>query len=151
GCFNSGHIEPAVAVIGGMNLAGLAFGLAHCRTMLERVKVISRMAVSTLLFLGLTAPVWLSFLTALDGAYSDHMKVQATQLPLETLLGAFDDVFFRLPLQDDTMAATAPGVSFLIAVGSIFAALRWRQLQREPFFWINSTAIVLWSACIFKL
>lgn len=151
GCFNGGHVEPAVTLIGGLNLAAVVYWLAHCRNVADSAKILTRMAVVTLLFLGLTAPVWLSFLVSLPDSYSAHSQVQVTQLPPAALLGAFDDVFYRLPLTTDWFEAPAPGASLLIAVGSLFSAFRWRQLKSDPFFVINSCAIVLWSACIFKI
>ena len=73
-CFNAGHVEVAVDLIGGLNLAALAGALAGGRSVADSARVLGRMAVGTLLFLGLTAPVWMSFLVALDGAYSVHSE-----------------------------------------------------------------------------
>lgn len=151
GSFNGGHVEPAVALIGGLNLAAVAYWLARSSNVVDSAKILARMTMLTLLFLGLTAPVWLSFLGSLVGAYSAHSQVQVGQLPPAAFLGAFDDVFYRLPLMNDRFEAPAPGSSLLIAVGSLFTAFRWRQLKSDPFFVINSCAIVLWSACIFKI
>ena len=81
GCFNAGHVEVAVVLIGGLNLAALGWALARSKTMAEGVRVSVRMVVGTLLFLGLTAPMWLSFLVSLQGAYSGHATVHVTHLP----------------------------------------------------------------------
>jgi hypothetical protein len=147
-CFNAGDVEAAVVLIGGLNLTAIAHALAGHRKTADAAKVIGRMSVGTILFLGLTAPMWMSFLAALDGAYSVHSEVRVTQLPPMALAGAFDDLFFRLPLSD-AYAAIAPGSSLLVMVGCIFSALRWRQLKGETFFWVNSGAIMLSGGCIF--
>lgn len=150
GCFTGGHVEPAVLLIGGLNFAALVYSLAGCGNIPERLKVLTRMVLATLVFLGLTAPIWMSFLASLSGSYSAHENVRVRQLPIPALLGLFDDVFFRLPLPDDSMEAPACGTSLLVAVGCFFSWLRWRRLRNETFFWINTGAIILWSACMFQ-
>jgi hypothetical protein len=148
-CFNAGHVEVAVVLIGGLNLAALAHALARSPTVASWSRVIGRMGLGTLLFLGLTAPVWMSFFAALDGAYSLHTEVRIRQFPLGALPGMFDDLFYLLLRPDDFRKASAPGASLFVLVGCLCAAWKWRQLKAEPFFWINSSAIVLWSGCIF--
>jgi len=148
-CFNAGHVEPAVVLIGGLNLTAIVHALARHRKAADVAKVIGRMGVGTILFLGLTAPMWMSFLVTLDGAYSVHSEVHVNQLPPVVLPGVFDDLLFLLPLRSDSYAAVAPGTSMLVMVGCIFSALRWRQLKGEPFFWVNSSAILLWGGCVF--
>jgi len=111
--------------------------------------VLGRMAVGTLLFLGLTAPMWLSFLTALDGSYSSHGEVRVFQLSPKALAGAFDDLFYLLLRPNETSDAFAPGTSLLVLAGCSFSMWRWRQLRGEPFFWVNTGAIVLWGGCVF--
>ena len=147
-CFNAGHVETAVVLIGGLNLAAVAFALTCCRNITDAAKVVARMAVGALLFLGLTAPMWMSFLVALENSYSIHSEVRVTQIPLAGLPGVFDDLFYLLLLKDDSCAAIAPGTSLLVMAGCILSALRWRQLKGEPFFWVNSSAIILWGGCI---
>jgi hypothetical protein len=149
GGFSGGHVEPAVLLIGALNLAAVAFALATFRGLAGAVKVILRMALATLLFVGLTAPIWISFLAALPGAFSLHVEVKAVQFSPANLLGIFDDVFYRLPPFPGADMLLAPGASFLIFVGCLYSFLRWRFLQGNPFFWINSIAIVLWSGCVF--
>jgi hypothetical protein len=148
-CFNAGHVEAAVVLIGGLNLTAVAYVLARHRKLAGMAAVLGRVIVGTILFLGLTAPMWMSFLAALDGAYTLHSEVRVTQLPYVTLLGVFDDLFFLLPLRSDAYAAIAPGTSLLVMVGYIFSALRWRQLRGETFFWVNTGAIMLWGGCVF--
>jgi hypothetical protein len=148
-CFNAGHVELSVVLIGGLNLAALASALIQSRGLAARAKAVARMAVGTLLFFGLTAPIWISFFAALNGAYSLHSEIQVRQLPPQSLLGLFDDLFFRLPLKDETFAAVAPGASLLVAVGAILSVLNWRQFKTDSFFWVNLGAIILWSGCVF--
>ncbi len=149
-CFNAGHVEVAVVLIGGLNLAAVACALIGCRNTICLAQMLIRMGIGTLFFLGLTAPVWLSFLAALDGSYSTLAKVEAAlQLPPTDLLGAFDDLLYLLQRPNGNMTAFAPGTSLLILAGCSFSVSRWRQLKGEPFFWVNTGAIVLCGGCIF--
>ncbi len=149
GCFNAGHVEVAVVLIGGLNLAAVACALAFCRNVADSARVLGRMAAGTLCFLGLTAPVWMSFLTALEGSYSMHLEALVIQLPFVSLPGVFDDLFYLRLLKNDSIAAPAPGTSLLVLAGCILSALRWRQLKGESFFWVNGSAILLWGGCVF--
>ena len=147
-CFNAGHVEVAVDLIGGLNLVAVACALTKSRKVGDWTKVLGRMALGTLLFLGLTAPVWMAFLGALEGSYSLHPAGKAIQLPVMCLPGAFDDLFYLLA-KDNTAAALAPGTSLLVLAGGILSVLRWWQLKGDSFFWINSGAVLLWSGCVF--
>jgi hypothetical protein len=148
-CFNAGHVEVAVILMGGLNLAALVYAVQACRRTAEFRAVLGRMVAGTLLLGGLTAPVWLSFLAELPGAFTSHAEVHVVQLPLKCLPGAFDDLLYQLFLPDDTVPALAPGTSLLVFVGCVFSVVRWRQMRSDPFFWINSGAIGLWGGCIF--
>ena len=148
-CFNAGHVEVAVILMGGLNLAALVYAVQACRRTAEIRAVLGRMVAGTLLLGGLTAPVWMSFLAELPGAFTSHAEVHVVQLPLKCLPGAFDDLLYQLFLPDDTVPALAPGTSLLVFVGCVFSVLRWRQMRSDPFFWINSGAIGLWGGCIF--
>ncbi len=148
-CFNAGHVEVAVILIGGLNLAAVGYALALGRKVADWVKVLGRMAAGTLLFLGLTAPVWMSFFMALEGSYSTHSIVRVMRLEFMTLPGVFDDLFYLLLRDKDSDSALAPGSSLLVLAGCILSVLRWRPLKGEPFFWVNSSAIVVWGGCVF--
>jgi hypothetical protein len=151
GCLNGGHVEVGVDLIGGLNLAALAYGLSGCERKSDAAKVLKRLGVATLCFLGLTAPVWISFLVSLEGAYSSHAEIQISQLPLTSLAGAFDEIFYRALLPNDYVGASAPGTSLLILVGCVISLWRWRQLKGDRFFWVNLGAIALWGGCVFEL
>lgn len=148
-CFNAGHVELAIILIGGLNLAALAFSFARHRDLATAANVLARITIGALVFLGLTAPVWLAFFASLPDSFSLHSEIRVNQLPFVSVLGIFDDVFFRLPLRSDSYAAVAPGSSFLVAVGALLSFLEWRQFRNEPFFWINTVAIAFWSGCVF--
>ena len=151
GCFNAGHVEPAVVLIGGLNLAALAGALAMCRRPAEVAGVLGRLAAGTLLFLGLTAPMWLSFLVSLRGAFTLHADVLVKQLPFANLPGLFDDIFYQCRVGNDSALAPAPGTSLLILTGCVFSVWGWRQMRTDVLFWINGAAILWWIGCVFGL
>jgi hypothetical protein len=148
-CFNGGHVEVGVALIGCLNLLAVAFAAAGCRKLVELAGVLGRMTVASVLFLGLTAPVWVSFLTSLQGAYSTHAAVKVYQLPVRCVAGVFDDLFYYFLLPNDALGAIAPGASLLVLAGCLLSLLRWRQLKGSPFFIANNVAILVWGGCVF--
>ena len=148
-CFNAGHVEVAVVLIAGLNLAALVYALTGGCPRVDWITVCGRLALGTLLFLGLTAPVWIPFLVAMEGAFSAHSEVKVIQLPWKCISGAFDDLLYQVHLRDESFAALAPGTSLLVFVGCVFSVSRWRQMSRDRFFWINLGAIGLWGGCIF--
>ncbi len=149
GCFNAGHIEVGAVLIGGLNLAALIHALLHCRTAGGWMRVLGWMTVATSLFLGLAAPMWISFLASLAGSFTSHQSVSIYQLPVGSLLGAFDDLFYQLLRRDNTVTAVAPGSSLLVLAGFLLSFPAWRQLKADRFFWVNSAAILVWAACIY--
>ena len=150
-CFNAGHVEVAVILIGALNLAALTqlLVVSYPEVKSKYGIIIGRMALGTLLFLGLTAPVWVSFLAALPGAFTSHTNIQVFQVPWKYMAGVFDDLLYQLCLPNDTGQAVSPGTSLLVLVGGLLSVSRWRQLRREPFFWINGAAIAFWGGCVF--
>jgi hypothetical protein len=147
-CFNAGHVEVAVTLIGGLNLAALAYSLTLCSNAFNLAKVLARMIVAPLIFFGLSAPVWMTFLVALKNSHTAHDQILATQIPLASLPGMFDDFFYHL-LPNYYLLRFAPGTSLLVLVGCLLSALRWRQLKTERFFWVNVGALALWGGFVF--
>lgn len=143
GCFNGGHLEVAVDLVGGLNLATLAHALVRQHSPRLRLKVLGRMAVATLLFLGLTAPVWISFLVLLSDSYTAHASIKVEQQPLQSLPGAFDPNFYR------DVWTFAPGTSLLVLSGVVLSALNWRQFRNHSFFWVNTAALFVWGGFVF--
>ncbi len=149
-CFNAGHVELAVVLIGGFNLAAVAYALIGYHHSVSPARMLGRMALGTLIFFCLTAPVWVSFLVSLGGSFAvQHLGVKVVQLPPSALPGAFDDLFYLLLRPNDSIQAVAPGTSLLVLAGCSFSVWRWRQLKGEPFFWVNTGGIVLWGGCVF--
>jgi len=150
-CFNAGHVEPAVVLIAGLNLAALLCALLRYRNAAGALQIFCRIGIGGLLFLGLTAPVWMSFLGTLGGSYSSHLDVKVYQLPFQNAVGAFDDMFYQLLRTNSSLAPPAPASSLLIFVGCALSVLRWRQMKSNVFYWVNLAAIIVTGGCIFAL
>jgi hypothetical protein len=148
-CFNAGHVEPAVILMGGLNLMALVYALWTCCRAAEFATVLGRMTIGTLIFIGLTAPVWVSFLVGLEGSYSTHSEIKVVQLSPKLLPCLFDDLLYRLLVPDDSVPAVGPGTGLLIFAGCVLSVLRWRQMKREKLFWINGSFIGLWAGCVY--
>lgn len=141
-CFLAGHVEVAVVLMGGLNLTALIYALTGVADVRDAIRVLGRLVMGAILFLGLTTPVWLPFLVSLQGAFTVHDGINVVQLPITHLPGVFDDVFYLLFRQNDFDSAIAPGGSLLILAGCCFTLTRWRQLRGERFCWINAAAII---------
>ena len=146
--FSGGHVEVAVILIAGINVAGLAGVLTICRRGKEMVVVVGRMAIGGLLFVCLTSPVWLSFLVALQGSYSTHNEIRVAQLPLLWLPGLFDEMV-TMKISPDPASGLLPGTSLLVLAGCLLSVLYWRRWRRERLYWVNLGIIALWGGCIF--
>ena len=144
GCFNGGHVEVAVDLIGGLNLAALVNALASQADGRQARRVLGIMGIATLLFLGMTAPVWISFLVGLKDSFTVHAAIHVFQQPLRSLPGAFDEAFFW-----GVSKPVAQGTSLLVLAGCVLSARRWRQLKEQSFFWVNLGAIFLWGGVVF--
>jgi hypothetical protein len=150
-CFNAGHVEPAVVLIAGLNLAAMLYALLRHRNPAGALQIFCRIGIGALLFLGLTAPVWMSFLGTLGGSSSSHSDIKVYQLPFQNAVGAFDDMFYQLLRTNSAFAAPAPASSLLIFVGCVLSVLRWRQMKSDVFYWVNLAAIIVTGGCIFAL
>ena len=92
-CFNAGHVELGVILMVGLNLAAAIHALVRHHNAVSSAKVLVRMGLGALFFLGLTAPVWISFLASLGGSYNAHERVHVDQLP-PTACPAHLTIFF---------------------------------------------------------
>ena len=144
-CFNAGMLSVAVILIGALNLSALAYAFAYSK---NRKESLLRMTAGTVLFLGWTAPFWMSFIGTEKDAFSLHTEVKVDQLPLRSAAGAFDDIFYRIA-SDGNGISPAPGASMLVFVGFLLALINCKNLRNDFFYWVNTAAIVLWGGFVF--
>lgn len=144
-CFNAGMLSVAVILIGGLNLVALAYAVSASE---KRRGPFLKMGLGTFVFLGWTAPFWITFVDTQHDAFSLHMEVKVDQIPVANVAGVFDDIFYRVASGLNGVAP-APGASMLILVGCLLAVLNWKSAVRERFYWVNTVTIALWGGFVF--
>ncbi len=118
----SGTVKEAYMQILGMNAAGvLALLLTRSRWQTKLGKLGGAM-VSGVLFIGVSAPLWWSFLRALAGARTAYDGGGVYQLQPGLLAGLFDDIFYRqFNAGEDHLD---PSANFLVLLGVAWFAAR---------------------------
>ena len=79
-----------------LNAAGACVLLASRAPWRERMAKLAGLAGAGILFAGLTSPFWFSFLETLKASYTSYDIPGASQIQPGMLLGAFDEVLYRL-------------------------------------------------------
>ncbi len=127
----SGTVKEAYSLLFGLNFAGAAIILLRAEPWRTTARKFALFLLSGVAFVGLTAPVWLTFLDTLRSAYTSYHEPTANQLPPGLLLGAIDEIFLR-PFQQGNQVYNGSLNSFL-ALGLAWFALRARVLLRDRF------------------
>jgi hypothetical protein len=84
-------------------------------------------------FLLIAAPVWLTFLEALQKAYVPYKEAAlAFQIQPGLLIGFFDEIFYRAV--NPASMVYNPSANFLVLLGTILALIYLRSLIRNPVF-----------------
>ena len=113
--FTSGTIKEAYMQLLGMNFAGVLLLFARPETAGRRGFLFATAAAAGAGFVLLSAPGWVSFLSAWHHSVTGYDTPQAQTLPWTQLLGFFDDIFYRRahPKED----VVAPAMNFLFLAG----------------------------------
>jgi hypothetical protein len=127
---NSGTAKEAYMLLVCMNLSGLCVLLAAAAQWRVRLAKLAGLAFAGLVFMLVSAPVWLTFLNSLQAAYTSYNTPNAYQLQPSLLLGAFDEVFYR-PLVTEERVLN-PSANFIVLLGLLyyFATLRHHLANR---------------------
>jgi len=126
---NSGTVKEAYVLILSMNFTGVCVLLADGRPLRERLRLLGGALGAGALFLMLGAPVWLTFLRQLGHSYTSYNSPFAFQLQPGMIAGLFDEAFYR-PFQGES-GVLNPSCNFLVLVGLLWAAVRWRALAAD--------------------
>ena len=92
---NSGTVKEAYMLLVSMNFSGLCVAVSARAPLGLRMRKLAMIAWGQLLFLMITAPVWMTFLATLRRSYTSYDTVSAFQIQPSLLIGAFDEAFFR--------------------------------------------------------
>ena len=138
---NSGTAKEAFAFLTFLNAAG-ALGLLLTPASGRRFALF---VWANVLFLLLSAPLWLTFLDALGKAYTVYDRQEIGQLQPGLAIGLFDDIFQRQLMPMEFLFS--PSANFFVLLGAAWAAVRARTLIRERWF-LTALLVALPSAAI---
>ncbi len=134
-CFceiNTGVMKESSMFIVGLNFTGSLLLLLSKNTHRERLRRLAVMAWGGVLFLLLSAPMWMVFLDTLRHAWTPYHQAAAHQIPPQLALGLFDDLFYRQFTPHELHYN--PSANFLILLGCLYAAIHVRSLWRDRIF-----------------
>jgi hypothetical protein len=115
---NSGTAKEAYMLLLALNFSGACILLASTAPWRERLARFAALAWAGVIFILLTAPVWATFLSTLEQAYTGYNAASAFQIQPGLLLGAFDEVFYR-PIMAEERTFN-PSVNFVILLGLLY-------------------------------
>lgn len=144
---NSGTAKESSALLLFLNAAGGLVMLFARESWRWRAARLAVFAWASVLFLLLSAPLWLLFLETLGKAWTVYDTPKIYQLQPGLLVGLFDDIFLRqlVPLE----YVFNPSANFFVLLGVGWALVRLRALTRESFFLAPLLAAFLIAALAF--
>ena len=122
----SGTVKEAYMLLASLHFAGLLLLVLTPPTRQERLVRLGILATAGTGFLGVTAPLWTTFLGSLGLSATTYADAVAYQIQPGLLLGWFDDIFYaRFNAAGDRFNPSANG---LVLVGLLFAVADLRAL-----------------------
>ncbi|HWA26107.1 MAG TPA: hypothetical protein VG734_10625 [Lacunisphaera sp.] len=112
----SGTVKEAYMLMVGLNFAGALLLWRRPDTAGRRGRVFAAACVGGAAFVLLTAPGWVSFLSAWHHSMTGYDTPQADMLRWSHVIGLFDDIFYRQTTADERVVAPALNFFFLLGV-----------------------------------
>jgi hypothetical protein len=134
--FTSGTVKEAYMQILAMNFAGALLLFARPETAGRRGLLLGTATAAGVAFVLLTAPGWVSFLSAWHHATTGYDIPQAQTLPGTRVLGLFDDIFHRQAHKTEDVVA--PAMNFLFLAG-----IAWWLVQPAAWRTARATGLAL--------
>jgi len=129
---NSGTAKESSALILFMNAGGGLMLLLARESWRWRAARLALFGWASIVFLLLSAPLWLTFLDALSKAWTIYNDPKVYQMQPGLLIGLFDDIFQRQIVDFEYLFN--PSANFFVLLGVLWAAVRLRDLGRDSFF-----------------
>jgi hypothetical protein len=115
---------------------------------LFRIRKLIHLGIAGAILLLVAAPVWLTFIQALQTAYVPYKEAAiAYQIQPGLLIGLFDDIFYRAFNPEWFMAN--PSANFLVLLGCLLALSYLRRLVRDPIFLGVGLSALVCAALVF--
>ncbi|MEZ0257521.1 MAG: hypothetical protein ACAI37_19725 [Chthoniobacter sp.] len=145
--FNSGTAKEMSAMLLFLNIAGSLMVLLAVQPLKWRLARLAVFAWANVLFLLLSAPLWMTFLDALGKAHTSYDTPRIYQLTPGLALGLFDDIFHRqfMPME----FLFNPSANFFVLIGVAWALARVRSLTGERMLWAVAVTAVIAAALTF--
>jgi hypothetical protein len=129
---NSGTAKESSALLVFLNAAGALALLAAPVPWRERATRLGIFTWANVLFVLLSAPLWMPFLDALSKAATYYDPPQVCQMQPGLFIGLFDDIFHRQLMPLEFLAN--PSANFFILLGAAWALARSRVLVQDGIF-----------------
>lgn len=129
---NGGTAKEASVFLLCLNGAGALALLVAALPGRERAVRLGIFVWANLLFLLLSAPLWMVFLDALGKSWTMYDRPQVCQIQPGLFIGLFDDIFYRQLMPGEFLSN--PSVNFFVLLGTAWALVRIRALAVERTF-----------------
>ncbi len=120
----SGTIKEAYMLFVFLNLCGVLIWLFSEGDRRAKVKQGFQLAWASVLFILISAPMWLTFLDTLGQSYTSYDAPSVRQISAGLLVGLFDNAFYR------ELSQFNPSANFFILFGVVWSLVRFNDLRR---------------------
>lgn len=144
---NSGTAKEMSALMLFTNIAGGLMLVLAAQPLKWRAARLGVFAGANVIFLLLSAPLWMTFLDSLAKAHTSYDQPRIYQLTPGLALGLFDDIFHRqfMPME----FLFNPSANFFVLIGVAWALARVRALTGERMLWAVGVTAVIAAALAF--
>ncbi|MBX3736407.1 MAG: hypothetical protein KF715_06960 [Candidatus Didemnitutus sp.] len=129
----SGTVKEAYMLMVGLNFAGVLLLLLRPECAGRRMLVLVAACGAGFGFVLLSAPLWISFLSAWGHSMTGYDTPHADTLRLAHVIGFFDDIFYRQTAKEENVVA--PALNFLFLVGVLAWFVQPRRSGRDRTGW----------------
>lgn len=112
----SGTVKEAYMIMVCLNLTGLALLVLLPAASQRRLRLFLQIGAAGIVFVLLSAPLWMVFLKTLKHSYTVYDDPWAVPFPLSHFVGLFDDIFHRQTVKDEPVIGPGLNVLFLLGV-----------------------------------
>ncbi|MDR3404301.1 MAG: hypothetical protein P4L99_17515 [Chthoniobacter sp.] len=129
---NSGTAKESCAFLLCLNAGGALALLGAPLPGRERLARLGLFAWANVLFVLLSAPLWLVFIEALGKASTAYDQIRVCQIQPSLFIGLFDDIFYRQLMPTEFIIN--PSANFFVLLGTAWALVRARALAADRSF-----------------
>ena len=122
----SGTVKEAIVLMACVNLAGFLVVLLDAASWRMRFIRLGSAVFAGVVYVLLTAPVWVTFLDALRQSHTNYDTPIVSQVGPWGLAGFFEDLGYRSHRVEEPHVL--PSANVVVMIGMLWAAVRYRQL-----------------------